>query len=145
MNKESCAALLEEKRYDFEILPQLEAYVEDQCKSQSYDLDANLAVLKLYKFHPDKSNEGIVAKVLLKALMNLPHTDYLLCTYLIPESLVSFPPLLRAQQAVGALHHLIIFTAMVPPPRSKSWRPSPPSRRSPPCSRLAASGKCGQR
>jgi len=86
LNATSGKALLESKRYDPEILPQLETYVDAQCKGRTYDLDCNLATLKLYQFHPDKSNAAVIAKILIKALMNLPHSDYLLCTYLVPES-----------------------------------------------------------
>merc|ERR1712087_79614 len=85
MDGASCAALLAKQRYNPDILPELEAFVDAQCANASYDLDCNLAVLKLYQFHPDKSNITTVAKILVKALMNLPATDYLLCTYLIPE------------------------------------------------------------
>ncbi len=81
----SCAALLQQRLYDPAILPSLEAYVDSQCAEQLYDLECNLAVLKLYQFHPEKSKAGVVAKILAKALMNLPGTDYLLCTYLLPE------------------------------------------------------------
>lgn len=45
----SCAAMLQQRRYDPEILPSLEAYVDAQCAEQHYDPDANLAVLKLYQ------------------------------------------------------------------------------------------------
>jgi len=81
----TCAALLSKQRYNPEILPQLEAYVATQCEGSTYDLDANLAVLKLYQFHPDSTNVAVVSKILLKALMKLPSTDYLTCSYLIPE------------------------------------------------------------
>jgi len=59
--------------------------VNAQCSSGTYDLDCNLAVLKLYQFHPEKNNVDTVAKILVKALMQQPATDYLMCTYLIPE------------------------------------------------------------
>ena len=85
MTPESAAALLQKERYNPEILPKLEAYVEAQCKENTYDLDANLAVLKLYQFHPDTTNVAVVSKILLKALMKLPSTDYITCSYLIPE------------------------------------------------------------
>jgi len=85
LDTESCAALLEEQRYNPDILPRLEAYVNAQCANNTYDIDGNLAVLKLYQFHPDKNNVEIISKILVKALMNLPTTDFLLCTYLIPE------------------------------------------------------------
>ena len=95
LTPETCASLLEQQRYDPEILPRLEAYVDAQCRNGMYDLDCNLSVLKLYKFHPDKSKTDVVGKILLKALMNLPHTDYLLCTYLIPDAVVSGRPVPR--------------------------------------------------
>ena len=85
LTPETCAALLSKQRYNPEILPQLEAYVAAQCEGGTYDLDANLAVLKLYQFHPDTTNVAVVSKILLKALMRLPSTDYLTCSYLIPE------------------------------------------------------------
>ena len=78
-------------RYNLEILPVLEAYVARQCAENTYDLDANLAVLKLYQFHPEQNNVSVVAKILIKALTNLPSADFLLCTYLIPERVVRAP------------------------------------------------------
>jgi translation initiation factor 3 subunit K len=80
--------------YDPAGLPALEAKVHAQCKDGSYDLDNNLAVLKLYQFHPEKNNSAIVARILVKALMHLPETDYLMCTYLIPEAVVRSSPTL---------------------------------------------------
>ena len=93
LDKASCAELLSKQRYNPEVLPQLEAYVGEQCAKGSYDLEANLAVLKLYQFHPDKNNVGVVAKILVKALMNLPNTDFLLCTYLIPDRVQELEPI----------------------------------------------------
>jgi len=60
LTPETCAALLSKQRYNPEILPQLEAYVAAQCEGGTYDLDANLAVLKLYQFHPDTTNVAVV-------------------------------------------------------------------------------------
>ena len=79
------AELLKTSRYDPAILEQLEPYVTAQCTGGTYDLDANLAVLKLYQFHPEFNNVPVVVRILLKALMNLPATDYLMCTCLIPD------------------------------------------------------------
>ena len=81
------------KRFDAAILPQLEAHVDAQCASQSYDLEPNLAVLKLYQFHPETLKVPVVAKILVKALMNLPETDFLACTYLIPERVLDQDPI----------------------------------------------------
>merc|ERR1712087_1040243 len=85
MRPAECAELLAQQRYNPDILPALEEYVTAQCADGTYDLDCNLAVLKLYQFHPERNNVMIVAKILAKALMKLPDTDYLLCSYLIPE------------------------------------------------------------
>jgi hypothetical protein len=80
----SCAALLEKSRYDVAILPQLEEY----CSSAVYDLEAGLACLKLYQFNPDSTKVAIVAKILLKTLTRLPQTDYLACSYIVPDRVV---------------------------------------------------------
>lgn len=56
-----------------------------QITKNAYDFEANLAILKLYQFYPEKCNMDFVAKILAKALMNLPETDFLLSTYLISE------------------------------------------------------------
>ena len=75
------ASLLATKRYDPAILPELEAHVA----TDKYDLEANLAVLKLYQFQPELLKAPVVCKILTKALMQLPATDFLACTYLVPE------------------------------------------------------------
>jgi len=77
--------LIEKERYNPAILPQLEAYVEEQVTGGTYDREANLAVLKLYQFYPEKTNLATLIRILIKALMNLPHTDFTLCLYLISE------------------------------------------------------------
>ena len=89
MPMEAAVALLEKQRYDPAILPQLEAYIE----GKSYSLDVNLAALKLYQFHPASLKVGTIAKVLVKALMQLPQTDYLACTYLVPERVLDEEPI----------------------------------------------------
>ena len=103
LTAESAAALLASSRYDPAIIPQLEAYVDAQCASQTYDLDANLALLKLYQFHPEQLKAAAVAKVLAKALMNLPATDYLACTYMVPERVMAEEPLAALAAAASKL------------------------------------------
>lgn len=77
--------LLQTRRYDPSILPRLEEFVNCQVTHSFCDPDINLAVLKLYQFYPDKYNASTVSKILIKALMNLPSTDFLCSLYLIPE------------------------------------------------------------
>lgn len=61
----------------------IENYVEQQAKENTYDLEANLAVLKLYQFNPHLMDLDITHLILLKALTNLPHTDFVLCKCLL--------------------------------------------------------------
>ncbi|NXL78659.1 EIF3K factor, partial [Leptocoma aspasia] len=78
-------------RYNPENLATLERYVETQAKENAYDLEANLAVLKLYQFNPAFFQTGVTAQILLKALTNLPHTDFTLCKCMIDQAHVLGP------------------------------------------------------
>ncbi|XP_052767657.1 eukaryotic translation initiation factor 3 subunit K-like [Mya arenaria] len=70
-------------RYNPENLGTLERYVDMQIQENTYDLEANLGVLKLYQFNPGYYQTNVTAQILLKALTNLPHTDFMLCKCLI--------------------------------------------------------------
>lgn len=86
MKEESVATLLKGiDRYNPENLQTLEHYVQMQAFEETYNLDANLAVLKLYQFNPSMFKDTVTCQILLKALMNLPHTDFVLCKCLIIE------------------------------------------------------------
>lgn len=54
-----------------------------------YDLEANLALLKLYQFYPEKASLSVVSQILVKAIMNLPQPDLILSLYLISEKIQS--------------------------------------------------------
>ncbi|XP_054723887.1 eukaryotic translation initiation factor 3 subunit K-like [Uloborus diversus] len=72
-------------RYNPENLGTLEQYIDIQARENAYDLEANLAVLKLYQFNPGRYSLNSVQLILLKALTNLPHTDFVLCKCLIEQ------------------------------------------------------------
>ncbi|XP_075224643.1 eukaryotic translation initiation factor 3 subunit k [Lycorma delicatula] len=74
------------ERYNPENLKTLEVYVEAQSHENAYDLEANLAVLKLYQINQNY-NLDITSQILLKALTNFPHTDFVLCKCLLSEQL----------------------------------------------------------
>ena len=80
--------MLENDRYNTENISILEAFVGQQVSEASYDLDANLALLKLYQFQPAKAKLDVVTKVLAKALMQLPGSDFQLCLYLLPDTIM---------------------------------------------------------
>jgi hypothetical protein len=53
--------------------------------SSTYNLDANLTILRLYQIRPASINNKVVAHILLKALMQLPKPDFQLCVYQLAE------------------------------------------------------------
>uniref|UniRef100_A0A2K6NXU5 Eukaryotic translation initiation factor 3 subunit K n=1 Tax=Rhinopithecus roxellana TaxID=61622 RepID=A0A2K6NXU5_RHIRO len=69
-----------------EKLATLESYVEMQVKESAYDLEANPAVLKLYQCNPAFFQTTITAQIQLKALTNLPHTNFTLCKWMIGQA-----------------------------------------------------------
>jgi translation initiation factor 3 subunit K len=71
--------------YNPDILPDLENYVNDQVSSETYSLESNLCLLRLYQFEPEKMSSQIVARILVKALMAMPAPGFSLCLFLIPE------------------------------------------------------------
>eukprot|EP01114_Cavostelium_apophysatum_P010696 TRINITY_DN24802_c0_g1_i1.p1 TRINITY_DN24802_c0_g1~~TRINITY_DN24802_c0_g1_i1.p1 ORF type:complete len:214 (-),score=39.36 TRINITY_DN24802_c0_g1_i1:220-861(-) len=103
MNTDAITLLIESNRYNLEILPQLEQYVQYQVDKQSYHFEANLTVLKFYQFHTEKTQKVIIGKILLKALMNLPSADFSLCMYLIAERLHTEEPI----KTLTTLAHLL--------------------------------------
>ncbi|XP_067009586.1 eukaryotic translation initiation factor 3 subunit K [Anabrus simplex] len=81
------------ERYNPDNLATFERYVEVQSRENSYDLEANLAVLKLYQLNPLSTNLDIICQILLKALTNFPHTDFVLCKCLLSAKLLAEPPI----------------------------------------------------
>lgn len=74
------------ERYNSNNLPKFHRYVELQVTDNFYDLEANLAVLKLYQFFPQLYQTEIACWILLKAITNLPNTDFVLCRCLLGPS-----------------------------------------------------------
>uniref|UniRef100_A0A7S2YX86 Eukaryotic translation initiation factor 3 subunit K n=1 Tax=Chloropicon laureae TaxID=464258 RepID=A0A7S2YX86_9CHLO len=72
-------------RYNPDLIPTLEAFVDKQIASKSFDLSTNQVLLRMYQFFPEKTNSTVLVKILVKALMQLPGTDFTLCTYLVPQ------------------------------------------------------------
>ncbi|XP_017773493.1 PREDICTED: eukaryotic translation initiation factor 3 subunit K [Nicrophorus vespilloides] len=92
--KQSVATMLKGiERYNPDNLSTLERYVVTQARENAYDLEANLAVLKLYQFNPHLFNIEITSQILLKALTNFPHTDFILCKCLLTEQRLSEEPI----------------------------------------------------
>lgn len=77
------------RRYNPEIIETLEEYVTFQCNGDGYDFEANLALLKLYQFAPPRASRTVAAQILLKALTQLPNTDFLVLKCVLAPDLVS--------------------------------------------------------
>ncbi|XP_020893160.1 eukaryotic translation initiation factor 3 subunit K [Exaiptasia diaphana] len=90
-------------RYNPENLGALEDYVHIQVDENFYDLDANLAVLKLYQFNPAYSQTTITAQILLKALMNLPNSDFIMCRCVIDDSIQQDPTIQKVVRLADLL------------------------------------------
>ena len=74
-----------------------------QAKDYGYDLEANLALLKLYQFNPSYLTVSAVSKILLKALTNLPHSDFVLCKCLLSHEILEDPTI----KSIQYLHDLM--------------------------------------
>jgi len=70
-------------RYNPENQPILEQYVTQQVREGSYDLDANMALLKLYQFYPNSISNEVVLSVLLKGMMALPEPHFIMYKSLV--------------------------------------------------------------
>ncbi|KAI8990949.1 armadillo-type protein [Mycotypha africana] len=73
------------ERYNPENISILEEYLTKQIETNHYDLEANLAILKLYQFNPNLAKESVIIKILVKALTAIPAPDFNLCLYLLAE------------------------------------------------------------
>jgi len=91
------------ERYNPNNIATLENYVQVQVDDNGYDLEANLALLKLYQFNPTMLNLEFVCKVLLKSLANLPHSDFLLCKSLLSEKILDDPHIKTIQNMANLL------------------------------------------
>uniref|UniRef100_A0A8C3QZA3 Eukaryotic translation initiation factor 3 subunit K n=1 Tax=Cyanoderma ruficeps TaxID=181631 RepID=A0A8C3QZA3_9PASS len=116
-------------RYNPENLATLERYVETQAKENAYDLEANLAVLKLYQFNPAFFQTGVTAQILLKALTNLPHTDFTLCKCMIDQAHQEERPIrqiLYLGELLETCHFQSFWVSVPPHPKSGGRGPQNP-------------------
>ena len=101
MSDAEVAKLVAEGSYMPEKLGDFEALVATQAKSSAYWLEANLALLRLYQFYPDRVNSANVAVVLAKGLQRLPENDFHLYMCLLDEQMCKagvIPALMQLQR-----------------------------------------------
>ncbi|GFR43664.1 hypothetical protein Agub_g4771 [Astrephomene gubernaculifera] len=85
-------------RYSPEKLPLLEQHVDEQVANRTWNLDANVALLRFYQFSPASVKSQIIAKILIKAIMQAPQQDYKSLITLLPE---------RLQQADESIYKVV--------------------------------------
>eukprot|EP00930_Biecheleria_cincta_P030058 TRINITY_DN2085_c0_g2_i1.p2 TRINITY_DN2085_c0_g2~~TRINITY_DN2085_c0_g2_i1.p2 ORF type:complete len:219 (-),score=59.91 TRINITY_DN2085_c0_g2_i1:140-796(-) len=71
--------------YSTEIVEILEKHLQKQLADDTFDSEANLALLKLYLLHPSLTSLEAIEGILLKAIMAFPATHFSLCMFQIPE------------------------------------------------------------
>eukprot|EP00047_Mylnosiga_fluctuans_P001998 m.222741 g.222741 ORF g.222741 m.222741 type:complete len:229 (+) comp10818_c0_seq1:34-720(+) len=82
---EISALLASTDRYNPKELDRLVTFFRKTAQDNTYNLDVNLAILKLYQFYPEKYDAETTKAVLLKSLSSLPDSHFLLCLYLLSE------------------------------------------------------------
>ena len=115
--------VMKKGRSSLDSLPQLKAYLQEQIDQRSYDFEANLALLKIFQFNPSHIDIDVVQKVLIKALMNLPHMDFPLSLYVLPEAAVCPHPV---SVSAPIVHHHFHFINLHFLSRSTKMKALPP-------------------
>uniref|UniRef100_A0A7S0X0D0 Eukaryotic translation initiation factor 3 subunit K n=1 Tax=Chlamydomonas leiostraca TaxID=1034604 RepID=A0A7S0X0D0_9CHLO len=90
-------------KYDAKLVPDLERYVDEQVSKNTWNLDANLALLRHYQFAPSTAKINVLAKLLLKALAQLPDSEFKICIHLVPERLQADESISKVVALAGAL------------------------------------------
>lgn len=88
----------------------LHNYLDEQCAENEYDLEANLAILRLYQFNPDHVDKRVIVKIFLKSLTALPQPDFILCKSMIDPNLLEDSednPMDAELKHVTELHRLL--------------------------------------
>lgn len=72
-------------RYNVDNLSLFQSYVATQCNDGTFDIEANLALLKLYQFNTEISrDEDTVLNILAKGLVRFWAPDFMLALHLLP-------------------------------------------------------------
>eukprot|EP01084_Bolivina_argentea_P016451 30795_1 len=95
--------VVQEEYFDHRVVPKLVDYLITQVSTSTYDFTANKALLKLYQFFPDLMQEDVVARILYKALMNLPENDLRALLCIAPEAALKMASVVAIKRAADAL------------------------------------------
>lgn len=76
-------------------LNRLESELTEQVNKNTYDIETNLAIVKLYRMFPEHLKTENIVLILLKALMQKPNNDFLKLNYLISEDIFMENPSMK--------------------------------------------------
>ena len=83
-------SLIENSPYDESTEKALTEYVLEEFNgTKPYLFEANKALMKIYQINANNTKADIVARIMALSLMNLPSSDLLAITYLIPRGIAS--------------------------------------------------------
>lgn len=97
------ATLLEERPFEHSTVGRLESYISHQLSTNTYDCEANKILLKNYQVTNEILNADIVAQILILSVMQLPKTDYLALSYLVPARAAAMPQMKTISKCVDML------------------------------------------
>ena len=81
--------LIEESPFEPNTVERLEAFLSHQCSSKAYNFEANKVLMKNYQVHTKLVKVDMVTRILALALMQMPASDYLALSYMVPVSIVN--------------------------------------------------------
>lgn len=85
----------------------LHTFLDEQCAENEYDLEANLAILRLYQFNEDFVDKNVITRIFLKTLTALPQPDFILCKSLIDPAFFEEDKIEPDLKHVLELHQLL--------------------------------------
>lgn len=76
------------ERYEQSSISVLEEYVKTSVSRKQHNLEANLALVKLYQFYPQQLNFQILTLILAQSLLHQKEQAFNLVLFMLPERLV---------------------------------------------------------
>eukprot|EP01123_Difflugia_compressa_P012532 TRINITY_DN5397_c0_g1_i1.p1 TRINITY_DN5397_c0_g1~~TRINITY_DN5397_c0_g1_i1.p1 ORF type:complete len:233 (+),score=42.95 TRINITY_DN5397_c0_g1_i1:51-701(+) len=76
-------------RYEDKSIPVFEEYILNQIKNKQFNMEASLALVKLYQFYPNNINIEVLEMLLAQCLLYLKEQAFNLALYMIPDNMQS--------------------------------------------------------
>jgi len=90
-------------RYEEKSIPTFEKYILHQINAKKFNLEATLALVKLYQFYPDKLNLPTLELLLAQSLMYMDDLAFSLALFMIPEIVQSTENIVKLSMLAESL------------------------------------------